>query len=135
VGVTLTLLHSAGRLNVYWVTTVEHASTAASAGVVAAVVGLSAAARSHVERGERLFSRRQLVGLVLIAIAGTGGDLGYVSASHRGALSIVAALASLYPIATIVLGRVLRGHRATRVQLLGASLALTGAVLLGASTH
>jgi drug/metabolite transporter (DMT)-like permease len=135
VGVTLTLLHSAGRLNVYWVTAVEHASTAASAGVVAAIVGLSASAQSHAERGEGLFTRRQLVGLVLIAIAGTGGDLGYVSASHRGALSIVAALASLYPITTIVLGRLLRGHRATRVQLLGAVLALAGAVLLGAATH
>jgi drug/metabolite transporter (DMT)-like permease len=135
VGVTLTLLHAAGRLNVYWVTTAEHASTAASAGVVAAVIAAGGAARRRARTGEALFTRRRLLGLALIAIAGTGGDIGYVSASHRGALSIVAALASLYPIMTIVLGRVLRGHRAGRIQLLGVALALAGAVLLGAAAH
>ena len=38
-------------------------------------------------------------------------------------------------IMTIVLGRVLRGNRATRVQLLGVGVALTGAVLLGAAAR
>lgn len=132
VGATLTLLHAAGRLNPYWVTAVQHASTAASAGLVAAVIALRTPARRG---GDVLLTRRMLIGLALIAVAGTAGDLGYVSASHRGALSIVAALASLYPVMTIVLGRVLRGHRATRVQLLGVALALTGAVLLGAAAH
>jgi drug/metabolite transporter (DMT)-like permease len=132
VGATLTLLHAAGGMNPYWVTTVQHASTAVSAGLAAAVIVLQAPARSG---RDSLLTRQSLIGFVLIAIAGTGGDLGYVSASHRGALSIVAALASLYPIMTIVLGRVIRGHRATRVQLLGVGLALAGAVLLGAAAH
>jgi drug/metabolite transporter (DMT)-like permease len=135
VGVTLTLLHAAGRLNVYWVTTAEHASTAVSAGVVALVIAAGGSARRRAGSGEALFTRRRLLGLALIAVAGTGGDVGYVSASHGGALSIVAALASLYPIMTIVLGRVLRGHRAGRIQLLGVALALAGAVLLGAAAH
>lgn len=135
VGVTLTLLHVAGRLNPYWVTAVEHASTGASAALVAVLVAGRAAAARRAKARTPLFTRRSLLGLVLIAVAGTVGDVGFVSASHRGALSIVAALASLYPVATIVLGRVLQGHRATRIQLLGVAVALTGAVLLGAATH
>jgi len=133
VGVTLALLHTAGHLNPYWVTAVQHVTTAGSAAVMA--VAGAARAVSHTTPGEGLLSRRRLVGLVLIAIAGTGGDVSYVSASHRGALSIVAALASLYPVVTIALGRLLHGHRATRVQLIGVALALTGAVLLGAAAR
>jgi drug/metabolite transporter (DMT)-like permease len=133
VGVTLALLHTAGHLNPYWVTAVQHLSTAGSAAVLALVGAVRAV--SHGEPGEALLSRRRLVGLALIAIAGTGGDVSYVSASHRGALSIVAALASLYPVVTIALGRVLRGHHATAVQLVGVALALAGAVLLGAAAH
>jgi drug/metabolite transporter (DMT)-like permease len=132
VGATLTLLHAAGRVNPYWVTAVQHASTGVSAGLAAAVIVPRMPGSAA---GELLLTRRRLMGLALIAVAGTAGDLGYVSASHRGALSIVAALASLYPIMTILLGRLLRGHRATRVQLLGVGLALTGAVLLGAAAH
>lgn len=134
IGVTLTLLHGAGRLNASWVTAVQHASTAASAAVVAAVIGARGASSGGLQTREGLFTRPRFMALLLIAVAGTGGDLGYVSASHHGTLSIVAALASLYPIITILLGR-LRGHRATRIQALGVALALAGGVLLGAAAH
>jgi drug/metabolite transporter (DMT)-like permease len=83
----------------------------------------------------RLPGRASIPKLGLIAIAGTGGDLAYATASHSGALSIVSAIASLYPVATIALGRLLRSQRATRVQLVGSTLALTGAVLLGTASH
>ncbi|HWD69367.1 MAG TPA: DMT family transporter [Solirubrobacteraceae bacterium] len=137
VGLTLTLLHEAAPLNAYWVTATQHASTGASSGLVAAIVAARAASRGRRGRcgADSLFTRRRLAGFLLIALAGTGGDIGYVSASHRGALSIVAALASLYPVTTIALGRVLRGHRASRLQLLGVTVALAGAVLLGAATR
>lgn len=63
------------------------------------------------------------------------GDLAYTSASRTGALGIVAAISSLYPLTTIALGRVLQGQRATRIQLIGIILALGGAGLLGASSR
>lgn len=136
VGVTLTLLHRAGPLNAYWVTAVQHASTAASSALIAAVAARPPGARRSARGAQNpLMSSRRFLGVMLIAVAGTAGDVGYVSASHRGALSIVAALASLYPVATITLGRVLRGHQASRVQLLGVAVALTGGLLLGASTQ
>jgi drug/metabolite transporter (DMT)-like permease len=71
--------------------------------------------------------------LTLIAAVGVGGDLAFVTASHTGALSIVSAIGSLYPVTTIALGRLLQGHRASRTQLAGIAVALGGAALLGAA--
>jgi drug/metabolite transporter (DMT)-like permease len=128
VATMLTCLHAAGRLDPYWATAVEHISTSVSA-AIAAVAG----DRGSLHR--RLPGRKAMPKLGLIALAGTGGDLAYATASHSGALSIVAAISSLYPITTIALGRLLQGQRAARVQLAGITLALTGAVLLGATSH
>lgn len=128
VGTMLTCFHAAGRLDPFWATAVEHASTAVSAGVAASL------ARRRPLRAV-LPPRRHLPGLGRIAVAGVGGDLAYAIASHHGALSVVSAISSLYPVTTVALGRYLQGRRATRVQLLGTSLALLGAALLGAATR
>lgn len=127
VGVMLTCLHAAGRLDPYWATAAEHLSTSLSAGLVA-VIGTRRPARRILPR------RSQLPPLALVAAVGVGGDLAYVTASHTGTLSIVSALSSLYPVTTIALGRLLQGQRATGIQLVGISLALGGAALLGAAT-
>jgi drug/metabolite transporter (DMT)-like permease len=79
--------------------------------------------------------RRQLPGLGLIAVAGVAGDLAYAAASRHGALSIVSALSSLYPVTTVALGIAIQGHRAGRLQTAGITLALLGDVLLGAATQ
>jgi uncharacterized membrane protein len=134
VGVTLTLLHAAGTLDPFWVTAVQHLSTAVSAGLVVAVT--AARRRGSLPRvsGSDAIGWRQLPILALVAVAGAGGDLAYVAASHRGGqLSIVSAIASLYPLMTIALGWVLAGSRARRTQAIGIALALLGAVLLGAA--
>jgi drug/metabolite transporter (DMT)-like permease len=135
VGATLTLLHAAGRLDPYWVTATQHVSTGLAAGLAAAVIAVRSARTGADSSRHTLITPAKIATIVLIAVAGTGGDLAYVTASHRGALSIVAAIASLYPVTTIILGRVLRGQRATRVQIIGVTVALTGAVLLGAAAH
>jgi drug/metabolite transporter (DMT)-like permease len=128
VGTTLISLHAAGRLDPYWVTAIEHVSTALSAGAAVPI-----AARGALS--DLLPHRLQMPALVLVAAVGVGGDLAYVSASHTGALSIVSAISSLYPVTTIALGRMLQGHRAARIQLAGIVLALGGAALLGAATR
>lgn len=128
VGVMLSSLHAAGRVDPAWATAVEHLSTGLTAGLAARV-----ATRRPVR--DVLPTRAQLRPLALVAVVGVGGDLAYATASRHGALSIVSALASLYPLTTIVLARLLRRHRATRVQTIGVVLSLCGAALLGAATH
>ena len=127
-GVMLTCFHAAGQLDAYWATATEHASTAFSAGLVAL------AARRRAPDGI-LPAVSQLPALGRVAAVGLGGDLAYAAASHRGALSVVSAISSLYPVTTIFLGRILQSRHATRIQLLGITLALLGAPLLGASAH
>ncbi len=127
VATTLSTLHASGRLDPVWATVIEHASTALSAGLVA-LLGRRRALRGLLPR------RSHMPTLALVAAVGAGGDLAYTSASHTGALSIVSAIASLYPVTTIGLGRLLQGHRPGRIQLVGIVLALGGAALLGAAT-
>ncbi len=128
VGITLTGFHAAGRLDPYWATATMHASTTMSAGLAAFIV-------QRRSPHNRPLLRHQLPALALIATVGVGGDLAYAAASQRGALSIVSAISSLYPLTTIALGALLQGLRPTRIQLVGITLALLGAALLGASAR
>ena len=128
VGTMLTSLHAAGRLDPYWATAIEHVSTSISAGI-AALVGTRGSLRHRVP------GHSEVPKLALVALVGVGGDLAYATASHGGALSVVSAISSLYPVATIALGCLLQSQRASRVQLAGIALALTGAALLGATSR
>jgi drug/metabolite transporter (DMT)-like permease len=128
VGAMLTCFHAAARVDPYWATATEHISTAISAGVAALVSNRRSPRRSP-------HRRPRLRTLALVATVGVGGDLAFAAASRHGALSIVSAISSLYPITTIVLGGLVRGQRPTRIQLLGIALALLGATLLGAATR
>jgi uncharacterized membrane protein len=64
-------------------------------------------------------------------VGGVAGDLAYAAASRGGALSIVSALAALYPLTTVTLGIAIQGRRPSVLQGTGVVLALTGAGLLG----
>jgi drug/metabolite transporter (DMT)-like permease len=133
VAAMLICLHAAGRLDPYWATFTEHVSTALTAGLVAITRERPARRQPGRSRG-RLPGRRQLPRLVVIAAAGLGGDLAYTTASGHGALSVVAAISSLYPITTITLALLLTGTRPSRLQLAGLTLALLGAVLLSTTS-
>jgi drug/metabolite transporter (DMT)-like permease len=54
----------------------------------------------------------------------------YALANTKGALSIVAVVGSLYPVATVVLARVVLGERIRPVQRVGVAAALTGVALI-----
>jgi drug/metabolite transporter (DMT)-like permease len=56
----------------------------------------------------------------------------YAVATRHGLLSVVSVAASLYPLATVVLARVVLGERVRRVQELGVAAALAGVVLMAA---
>lgn len=69
----------------------------------------------------------------MIAIAGVGDVIAvtlYGVATQSGALPVVAALASMFPVMTLVLARQVHHERLEREQWIGAALALVGVVVV-----
>jgi drug/metabolite transporter (DMT)-like permease len=69
----------------------------------------------------------------VLALIGTGdmlGNLLFAAASGRGLVSITSVLASLYPIITVVLARLLLAERVARSQEAGIGLTLAGVALI-----
>jgi drug/metabolite transporter (DMT)-like permease len=70
---------------------------------------------------------------LLLALGGTldcGATGLYALANTKGALSIVAVVGSLYPVATVVLARLVLGERLRPVQGVGVAAALTGVAMI-----
>ena len=76
--------------------------------------------------------RRDLWQLAAIGIVDLSATGLYAWATTKGLLSIVAVVGSLYPIATVVLARLLLAERIARGQAIGVGAALTGVALLAA---
>ena len=71
--------------------------------------------------------------LIAIGFLDTGGNALFAAASSsHGLLSVVAVLASLYPVVTVLLARFLLGERVQRTQDAGVLLVLLGVVLITA---
>jgi drug/metabolite transporter (DMT)-like permease len=71
--------------------------------------------------------------LIAIGFLDTGGNALFAAASSsHGLLSVVAVLASLYPVVTVLLARLLLGERVQRTQDFGVVIALVGVVLITA---
>jgi drug/metabolite transporter (DMT)-like permease len=69
----------------------------------------------------------------ILALIGTGdmlGNLLFAAASSSGLVSITSVLASLYPIVTVVLARILLAERVARSQEAGIGLTLAGVALI-----
>jgi drug/metabolite transporter (DMT)-like permease len=72
-------------------------------------------------------------GLVAIGFLDTSGNALFAAASSRhGLLSVVSVLASLYPVVTVLLARLVLGERVQRTQDAGVLLVLVGVVLITA---
>lgn len=77
--------------------------------------------------------RANWAGLVAIGILDTAGNALYAAASStHGLISVVSVLASLYPVVTVLLARLLLGERVQRTQDAGVVVALVGVVLITA---
>jgi drug/metabolite transporter (DMT)-like permease len=76
--------------------------------------------------------RAQLLPLAAIGVFDTGGNVLFAASSARGIVSVVSVLASLYPVVTVLLARIVLRERVQRSQELGVALALSGVVLVSA---
>jgi drug/metabolite transporter (DMT)-like permease len=77
--------------------------------------------------------RAHWMGLVAIGILDTAGNALYAAASStHGLISVISVLASLYPVVTVLLARILLGERVQRTQDAGVVVALVGVVLITA---
>ena len=74
--------------------------------------------------------RRDLPVLVTIGAFDVGANAAFAIASQSDLISVVAVLASLYPVVTVLLARQVHGERLVGVQVPGVLLALVGVVLL-----
>lgn len=103
--------------------------TAATALTMVVLVGAYALARPP--PGPPVRGRTALgVGAIGALVVTAFGLYAYVST--RGLVSVVAVLASLYPVVTVVLAQVVLGERLRGIQLAGVLAALAGVVCLGA---
>lgn len=83
--------------------------------------------------GARLFpAGREPLVLAAIGVVDLSATALYALATTRGELSIVAVLGSLYPVATVVLARLVLGERLSRRQAAGVVAALVGVAMVSA---
>ena len=78
--------------------------------------------------------RRHFPALAAIGIFDVGANVLLALALNEGLVSVVAVLASLYPLVTILLARAVLGERLQRAQRAGAVVALSGVALIAAGS-
>jgi drug/metabolite transporter (DMT)-like permease len=77
---------------------------------------------------------RSLVGIVAIGILGISANLCFAVASTVAPLTVVAVLASLYPVITVLLGWRVLGEHLQRIQIVGVIAVFLGVAAIAAST-
>jgi drug/metabolite transporter (DMT)-like permease len=114
-------VQSSSRADPMWALLASRVAGVALLLVVAAVQGGIAVARPG-----------RLWPLALMGVLDVSATGFYAVATRHGLLSVVSVAASLYPLATVLLARVVLGERVRRVQELGIAAALAGVVLMAA---
>jgi drug/metabolite transporter (DMT)-like permease len=114
-------MHAAGNADYWWASLIFRM---ASTGVILVAVA--------VQRPALGVSARILPWLALIGLGDMFGNLLYAAASTSGLVSVTSVLASLYPIVTVVLARIILSERVARSQEAGIALTLAGVALISA---
>ena len=70
--------------------------------------------------------------ILLVGIGDMTGNLLFAAASSHGLVSVTSVLASLYPIVTVLLARIVLVERVARSQEAGIALTLAGVALISA---
>lgn len=118
-GVFLVAIRYASRPDPLW------GVLATRAGSVSALLLLGVVFRSRIK-----VAPRDLPALFGVGILDISADVFFAFATTIGLLSVVSILSSLYPVATVVLARLVLNERMARLQQAGIGLALSGVVLI-----
>jgi drug/metabolite transporter (DMT)-like permease len=114
-------MHAAGDADFWWASLIFRLT---SSSVILAAVA--------VRRPRVGVPRRVLPWLALIGFGDMFGNLLFAAASSSGLVSITSVLASLYPIVTVVLARIVLSERVAGSQEAGIGLTLAGVALISA---
>jgi drug/metabolite transporter (DMT)-like permease len=114
-------LRASARHDVVW------ALFAQRGAAVAVLVGAALALRTP-----GVFEVRQAPSLLVMGLLDLAANGLYALATRHGLLSVVAVTSSLYPLATVLLARIVLGERVRRIQEAGIATALAGVVLIAA---
>jgi drug/metabolite transporter (DMT)-like permease len=114
-------MHAAGNADFWWASLIFR--IVSTSVIMLAVV---------VTRPNIVVPGRVLPWLALIGFGDMFGNLLFAAASTSGLVSVTSVLASLYPIVTVVLARIVLSERVARSQEAGIGLTLAGVVLISA---
>jgi drug/metabolite transporter (DMT)-like permease len=114
-------MHAAGEADFWWASLIFRMTSTA---VILAAVAI--------RRPSLAVQPLQVPILALIGIGDMLGNLLFAAASTSGLVSITSVLASLYPIVTVILARVVLRERVARSQEAGIVLTLAGVALISA---
>jgi drug/metabolite transporter (DMT)-like permease len=98
---------------------------ATRSGSVSALLVLGLVFRSRIRAG-----RADLPPLLAVGVLDVSADVFFAFATTIGLLSVISILSSLYPVATVILARIVLKERMVRLQQLGIGLALAGVLLI-----
>jgi drug/metabolite transporter (DMT)-like permease len=114
-------MHAAGNADFWWASLLFRTTSSA---VILAVIAIRRPALS--------VERRHLLPLTLVGVGDLLGNLLFAAASTTGLVSVTSVLASLYPIVTVLLARLVLQERVARSQEGGIVLTLAGVALISA---
>jgi drug/metabolite transporter (DMT)-like permease len=114
-------MHVAGNADFWWASLLFRTTSAL---VILAVIAL--------RRPSLSIDRRQLPPLALVGLGDMLGNLLFAAASTTGLVSVTSVLASLYPIVTVIMARLVLDERVARSQEGGIVLTLAGVALISA---
>ena len=120
-GGSLVAIDRASESDALWTATLVHASALVALGLGVALVGV-----------EQHIPSVSVPPIFAVGILGATGHALFAWSASIGLVAVVAVLASLYPVTTVLLARALGGERVSRGQGVGVVLALTGVALISA---
>jgi drug/metabolite transporter (DMT)-like permease len=114
-------MHAAGEADFWWASLIFRATSFS----VIAVTALALRSPLRVSRADAAF-------VAAVGVGDTLGNVLYAASSGHGLVSVTSVLASLYPLVTVFLARLLLGERVDRSQEAGVVATLAGVVLISA---